>query len=91
VTIFDIAYESSIFTFQKEPCLYFIHSVLIINTTPYGNRSNFLLHVRQKAELLYLTEQSILLLDHWTTTVITSLAARSPTEYIISTYNTLTI
>jgi len=41
----------------------------------------------KQAQILYPTEQTILLLDHWTTTVIMSLVARSLAEYIISTYS----
>jgi len=42
----------------------------------------------KEAQLLYPTEQTIPLLDHWTTTVITSLTARSQAGYIISPFNT---
>jgi hypothetical protein len=42
----------------------------------------------KQAQPLYPTQQTILLPDHWTSTVITSVAARSPTKYIISAYNT---
>jgi len=88
VTIFNIAYDTSIFTFRRESFLDCIYSLLIINAASCENWSYFLYMCGKQAQLLYPTEQAILLLDHWTTTVITSLVAWSPAEYIISAYNT---